>query len=339
MLCENTLFLRLLNYFNVAMSVLRFGIPMLLLIKLTFDAYKGIINPNDNDGKEKIARRIFASVIIFLIPTIVNIFLGFMEGVTGNSFNCSECTANDKNIKYYEERRELEKQLEETQANEESYVKYQALMIQLEEEMKNKQSASDSVAITIGQKFNLSDSELTNVAKVCQREQGRPEGAAAEAELMINKYILSGYKGSFYSYLFNSGYGRWWSPIKHNNYRSTKLRAEIKEAVRKVVNEGYRTMPAYINEHDCFDCNSRKCSNGNKGDICSLEINGQKITSMSQIKSRSSSYYIPNVTKVHTLYNQTSSVNYWVFYKFPDAKSDPFGYTLSAKEKIENLNK
>ena len=96
-------------------------------------------------------------------------------------------------------------------------------------------------------------------------------------------------------------------------------------------------MPGYINEHDCYDCNSSSCSNGNRGDICSLLTNGKTHTTMSGIKNRSN--YVQDQTKVFTKYKEDDKVKYWIFYKFPSESSDPFGYTPDAKEKYEKMNK
>ncbi|MBR3660972.1 MAG: hypothetical protein IKN63_03605 [Bacilli bacterium] len=361
MLCENVLFLRLLNYFNVAINVLRFLVPLFLMIKLTLDIYKGIINPNDNDAKEKIAKRIFTSVIIFLIPTIVNIFLGLMEGITGTTFNYSECNSNIKNISYLEEQKELEKQLLETKNNQELLRKYEDYQKELEK-LRNQsrsqsggssdgssgtggsQSTTDGSTRTIGKKYKLSASELKGLCGVAKAEQGSIDGAKAEATLMANRYELlkssSKYYGKgLYNYVRNSG---WFAhAAKH---MSQGCPSDYLQAVRDVLVNGNRTMPLYVDEHDCFNCNSKKCSNGNKGDICKLEVNGKTISSMSKIKTRSNDYYIKNVTKVYTIYKQSSSVKYWTFYAFAKKadgsnRGDPFGYTKSAKDKIDSLNK
>ncbi|MBQ8891483.1 MAG: hypothetical protein IJ068_01295 [Bacilli bacterium] len=325
-MCENVLFLRILSFFYTAMSFLRFTIPIILIIKLTFDIYKGIINTNDNSFKEKVSRRIIACVIIFLVPTIINVFLGLIETVTGMAFNYSECTANIKNIDYYVEKRELEEKLLYEKESSEAYQKYQNAINDLTKKIQESSSSTgsgDATAIRIGEKYNVTDKQLENIAKVCQREQGRPEGAAAEAELMINKYVLSGYSGSFYDYLFNSSNGNWWHPIKAGNYGSTKLKPEIKEAVRKVVVEGQRKYPAYINEHDCISC----------GDVLYIKTDGQSANKNNR------SDFVQDKTFVYTKYKQNSKVKYWIFYAFPDEKSDPFGYTYDAKDKLAAISK
>ena len=320
MLCENILFLRLLSIFNTAMKIGRFVVPILLITKLTLDVYHQIIDINDQSAKEKIIKRVSACVIIFLIPTIVNIFLGFLETITNMKFNYSECNANIKNISYYIEKKELEEKLLYEKESSENALKYQKAMQELDEQIKkNAANSSSDEASYIGKKYNVTDKQLTDIAKVCQREQGTPLGAAAEAELMINKYVLSGYKGSLYDYLFHSSARNWWHPIKKGLYPNTNLKSSVKEAVRKVVVEGQRTLPGYINEHDWI------------GDIKYIENNGKSLSKNNR------NNYIKDVTHVHTIYY--SSGSYWVFYSFPDKKSDPFGYTLDAKNKYDKMNK
>ena len=98
MICENALFLRLLNFFMVAMTVLRVAVPIGLILKLVLDIYHGIIDVNDNSIKDKIIHRIAACIIIFLVPTIVNVFCELLETVTDSNFNYTECMDNVKNI-------------------------------------------------------------------------------------------------------------------------------------------------------------------------------------------------------------------------------------------------
>ena len=108
MLCENVLFLRILNFFNITMNVLRFAIPIILILKLILDIYHQIINVNDDKIKKKIVTRITACIIIFLVPTIVNVFFSFLETITGSTFNYSECNENIQNIDLFVEQKEVE---------------------------------------------------------------------------------------------------------------------------------------------------------------------------------------------------------------------------------------
>jgi len=320
MLCENILFLRLLSYFYIIMDISRFAVPIILMIKVTMDTVKKMADEKDEKYKEKVTKRIVAAIVFFLVPTFVNIFLSFMETLTGMKFNYSECKANIKNIDYYIELAEEKKDLEHEQENIKAKENYKIYQANLKNSIQNKTGGDGSY---IGKKYNLNDKQITAIAKVCQREQGSPKGAAAEAELMINKYVLSGYKGSLYDYLFNSNARNWWAPIKSGRYHSTNLKPDIKEAVRKVVNEGIRTLPGYINEHDCIGC----------GDVMYIKTNGKSAN-----KNKREDF-VRDKTFVYTVYKRSSKVKYWIFYSFPDVKSDPFGYTVDAKEKLAKISK
>lgn len=326
MLCENVLFLRILNFFNIAIQVIRFVVPILLIIKLILDIYHQIIIISDNSAKDKIIKRVSAAVLVFFVPTFINLFFGLIEDVTGMSFNYSECMVNIKNIDYYVELRELEQKLEYEKISQENIEKYNERVNVLKDQIKNnlsKNSVTDTTAIRIGDTYNLTDEQLTNVAKVCQNEQSTPKGAAAEAELMINLYTLREYKGSFYEFLFNSSNSAWWAPIKNGTYKSINLKSDVKEAVRKVIIDGYRTLPPYINEHDCISC----------GDIMYIQNNGY------QANKNNHSDYIQDKTQVYTTYMKNDNVKYWIFYTFPDTNSDPFGYTVNAKQKYQSISK
>ena len=97
-MCENVLFLKLLNFFNVAITILRIAVPIGLIVKLVLDIYHGIIDVNDNSIKDKVLHRIAACVIIFLVPTFINVFFELIESITGPQFNYTECMEKAKNI-------------------------------------------------------------------------------------------------------------------------------------------------------------------------------------------------------------------------------------------------
>ncbi|MDO4963246.1 MAG: hypothetical protein Q4E75_04025 [bacterium] len=174
-----------------------------------------------------------------------------------------------------------------------------------------------SIQATSFTKFNLTELQLIQIANVCAHEQSGAEGAAAEASLMANRYELlkssSKYKTDYstieeglYNYVKNSG---WWahSPKNMNDYIAT---TDQIEAVRAVLVYGKRTLPRYVDEHDCIYC-------GRSGyDIISATNNGVKIDRNDKSK------YQKWVTILKNRYGST-----YTFYSFPTKKSDPFGYT------------
>lgn len=149
-------------------------------------------------------------------------------------------------------------------------------------------------------KYALSDSQLTQITRLCVQEQGS-KGAPYEASLMCNLYELQGSKyDSLYSYVRNCG---WWYKaaefMDHGDCTSKDV-----YSVRRVICDGNRLFPRYIDEHDCFR------------DIEWVKNNGVAITKTDR-KS-----YIPNVSIIK---NRMGSI--YTFYSFPTPSSDPFGYT------------
>lgn len=198
------------------------------------------------------------------------------------------------------------------------------------EDIDSSDSSINSVSANFT-KYSFEGDLLEQIASVCYREQGSERGAAAEASLIANKFEYSSdaqkYKEKYgktgtglYHYLLESG---WWG-----NPSSTMAQKNapdsVVSAVRSVLVDGKRTLPRYIDEHDCWDCNSyNRCSDGKRGDICSINTGSRVQTSMSDIRNRSN--YVKNETLVKNVYG----ANY-TFYTFPTQNSDPFGY-LSEK--------
>lgn len=154
-------------------------------------------------------------------------------------------------------------------------------------------------------KYNLTEDQLKAIASQAYHEQGTPKGAAAEASLMANRFEL--YGSSFgtgadglYSYVRDSG----WFAHSETNMDSYDAPDDVVEAVRDVLVNGKRTLPAYVDEHDCIS------------DLTSVTTDGKAIN-----KSNRDSYE-QHKTIIKNVYDGT-----YTFYSFPDTNSDPFGYT------------
>lgn len=169
-----------------------------------------------------------------------------------------------------------------------------------------------------GIKYNLTSSELTWIAKLCQQEQGSAEGAAAEASLIANKYEISGSNLGIYKYVRNSS---WWNL----SVSMSKPSQSVMEAVKDVLVNGNRVFPNYVNEHDCIDC-------GRYGfDIVKIKTDNKVITNHSELKNHSN--YVQDKT---VIYNKYGSI--YTFFSFPTSTSDPFGYTQKAYNKMTKGN-
>ena len=161
--------------------------------------------------------------------------------------------------------------------------------------------------------YNLTNTQLKKIAAVCYHEQSSNKGAAAEASLMANLFESSRGKGygsgakGLYNYVRNSGWFAHSASVMDNKYK--KVPTSIVNDVKRVLVDGKRVLPNYVDEHDCLS------------DIKTAKNNGVNINK----KNRKS--YKKHVTKIVNRYK-----THYTFYKFPDSISDPFGYTSNYKK-------
>ena len=93
-MCLNPTVLRIIYLLKIFLNIIRFVIPIGLIIKTGLDLYKNVIDPSaSKDNMKKIKNRVIAGVIVFLIPTVINLIMSLVEKTTGNnSYNgISEC--------------------------------------------------------------------------------------------------------------------------------------------------------------------------------------------------------------------------------------------------------
>lgn len=154
-------------------------------------------------------------------------------------------------------------------------------------------------------KYNLTEEQIHKIANLCKQEQGTVVGAKAEASLAANLLeTKSSYRKKYgddiYSFMRNGG---WFSRAAYW-MDNGDAGSSYDKAIRDVLVNGNRTLPVFVDEHDCF------------ADITSATNNGKAINK----KDRSA--YIRDVTIIKNRYGST-----YTFWTFPTASSDPFGYT------------
>ena len=155
--------------------------------------------------------------------------------------------------------------------------------------------------------YKLTESQLTKITRLCVQEQGNIDGIKAEASLMANLLETSDSRRrkygddatALYNYVRNGG---WFYRAAHfmDNGSCTEKQ---KTAVRDVLVLGKRTLPQYVDEHDC--------------------LNDIKSISTGDVYDRSD--YKQNVTVIRNKMGST-----YTFYCFPAPGCDPFGYTEAA---------
>lgn len=98
-MCNNILVLRILYLIKTALNILKFIVPLGLIIKIAFDLYKEILQNNDDKQKtiKIIGNRILAAIIVYCIPTFINlIFALFSDMNIGNPNDVSFATCYDQ---------------------------------------------------------------------------------------------------------------------------------------------------------------------------------------------------------------------------------------------------
>lgn len=162
--------------------------------------------------------------------------------------------------------------------------------------------------------YNVTENQLEKIARLCYQEQGTISGIKAEASLAANILETSSkYKKEFgndiYLFMRNS---EWFSRASYFMDYGTATK-EMIEAVKDVLVNGNRTLPQFVNEHDCFS------------DILYVSNNGVNFD------KRDRTQYKRDITKI---VNRWYSVYY--FWEFPAPNSDPFGY-ISKEARYANV--
>lgn len=340
-LCENSNILSVILLAKEIINLISIIVPIILILMMSVEIFKMVVSVDTNDFSDKIKKIIkkaVVAVLIFFIPTLVNLLLTMLNKDNYNETFCF-VNATSETIADYRALEEARRVVEEEKIAAEQKKAEEARQavtdlreqarIQNEKEAEeakknNSSSSSSSSEVFGGTKYNLSESQLIALARVCKAEQGSVTGAAAEASLMANlfeKASKSKYgegADGLYNYVRTSG----WFANAAKHMDSGTYTPEILAAVKDVLVNGNRTLPTNVVEHDCWFCNSRVCANGNKGDICKIVVNGKTLTSSTDIKNRSN--YIKDETVIYNMYGSV-----YKFYTFPSEYSDPFGYLVN----------
>ena len=158
-------------------------------------------------------------------------------------------------------------------------------------------------------KYELSKDKLIKITRLCVQEQGTLKGIKAEASLAANiletnTYYIKKFGNDIYSFMRYSG---WFSNAIYYMDNGNATDKQI-AAIKDVLVFANRTLPQYVDEHDCFS------------DIVSTSNYGKPFD------KRDRSKYIKDVTVITNKYGSI-----YTFYCFPDVKADPFGYIHKPK--------
>jgi len=338
-LCETSGFLKALEMIRAIIKLTVVMVPLFLIIKSIIDIGKTLIMGYPEELLVQfvtVLKRLGICVLVFFTPYFGRMFISVLEDITSPfSHHYNTCIENIDNISYYEELEEMERQEKEedfdkkvTEEKEEIQKREFEITLTSATAFDTNVSATTPTSADgttfVGQRYDLSDSELKGIAYLCQKEQGSAAGAAAEASLMANRYELFGSRygtdaHGLYNYVRNVG---WWHNAASYMSQGSNVNADVLASVKQVIVLGARTLPNYVDEHDCIKC-------GRYGyDIKKLNVDGKIVTDHSGLLDKSN--YIQGKT---IIYNRYDAI--YTFWSFPTETSDPFGYTSRAYEKVQ----
>ena len=90
-----------LGMINNILKIIRWVVPIGLIIMTSLDVAKKVINPEDKEGIKKIMYRVVAALIVFLAPTMINFVLKLVNignGKSGGAINNGNSSSNNKEI-------------------------------------------------------------------------------------------------------------------------------------------------------------------------------------------------------------------------------------------------
>lgn len=96
-ICNTPGFLRIMYLAKICLNLIRFAIPIILILMIMIDLYKNVINPKEKEGMKKITNRIVAAVIIFFVPTLVGVVINLIDFIMESdteSYKLSNCYTN-----------------------------------------------------------------------------------------------------------------------------------------------------------------------------------------------------------------------------------------------------
>lgn len=145
----------------------------------------------------------------------------------------------------------------------------------------------------------IANSDVWKLARLCRQEQGTIKGIKAEMSLILNRFNAFSTTNSIIDYIVKS---KWWSKADYWMEKGYATQKDF-DAVKEVL-DGSPTLPYYVDEHDCFTDIKRITTDGVEGD------------------PRVRDDYVKDKTVIENRYGSK-----YTFYCFPDAYTDPFGYT------------
>lgn len=78
--CNNSMLFTFLGVVKALLNILHIIVPLLLILSLTFTITKLVQDPDEKKAPKKIVNSVIATVVIFFLPTIINVVIDLVAG-------------------------------------------------------------------------------------------------------------------------------------------------------------------------------------------------------------------------------------------------------------------
>lgn len=86
--CEQQGVIKIFKLIIKILQIVRWAVPIILIVFCVIDVAKIVTNPDhEKDVKKSITNRLIAAVIVFLVPTLVNLVMNLVSIGQGNNEN------------------------------------------------------------------------------------------------------------------------------------------------------------------------------------------------------------------------------------------------------------
>ena len=75
----------IIRIIRTLIDIVRFAVPIGLVIMTSVDIFKKVLNPDDKDGQKTIINRIIAGLLVFFIPMIIKFGVKVLEDASGKT--------------------------------------------------------------------------------------------------------------------------------------------------------------------------------------------------------------------------------------------------------------
>lgn len=96
--CGNCRVLKVIGFIKTLLDIIRFIVPIGLILMTSLDVVKKVIKPDDKEGQKRIMHRLIAAVVVFFAPIFIRFILLAADKITGkdvsSSTSSSACWVN-----------------------------------------------------------------------------------------------------------------------------------------------------------------------------------------------------------------------------------------------------